>query len=117
MFLIILLSSEVLPMIQEAQSTELSKPIASAAALAKRVQYIDIAKGIGIVLVVMGHNDFALISPFAHKLIYSFHMPMFFFMSGMFFRPDVPFWSFLCNRFNRVLKPFLAILLLVSCAS
>jgi len=117
MFLIILLSSEVLPMIQEAQSTELSKPIASAAALAKRVQYIDIAKGIGIVLVVMGHNDFALISPFAHKLIYSFHMPMFFFMSGMFFRPDVPFWSFLWNRFNRVLKPFFAILLLIYFAS
>jgi len=104
-------------MIQETQSASLSAPIASAAGLAKRVQYIDIAKGIGIVLVVMGHNDFALISPFAHKLIYSFHMPMFFFMSGMFFRPDVPFWSFLWNRFNRVLKPFFAILLLIYFAS
>ncbi len=104
-------------MIQETQSASLSAPIASAARLAKRVQYIDIAKGIGIVLVVMGQNDFALISPFAHKLIYSFHMPMFFFMSGMFFRPDVPFWSFLWNRFNRVLKPFLAILLLIYFAS
>jgi len=111
------LFSEVLPMIQETQSASLSAPIASAAGLAKRVQYIDIAKGIGIVLVVMGHNDFALISPFAHKLIYSFHMPMFFFMSGMFFRPEVPFWSFLWNRFNRVLKPFFAILLLIYFAS
>src|SRR6266542_249866 len=99
-------------MIQETQSTELSKPISKAAALAKRVEYVDIAKGIGIVLVVMGNNDFVLISVFAHKLIYSFHMPMFFFMSGMFFKPNVPFWSFLRNRFNRVLKPFLAILLL-----
>jgi len=35
----------------------------------------------------------------------------------MFFRPDVPFWSFLWNRFNRVLKPFLAILLLIYFAS
>src|SRR6266498_5695695 len=104
-------------MIQETQSTELSKPISKAAALAKRVEYVDIAKGIGIVLVVMGHNDFALISPFAHKLIYSFHMPMFFFMSGMFFKPDAPFWSFLQSRFNRVLKPFLAILLLIYFAS
>jgi fucose 4-O-acetylase-like acetyltransferase len=104
-------------MIQETQPTELSKPIASAAALAKRVEYVEIAKGIGIVLVVMGHNDFSLISPFAHKLIYSFHMPMFFFMSGMFFKPDVPFWSFLRNRFNRILKPFLAILLLIYFAS
>src|SRR6266508_2704332 len=104
-------------MIQETQSTELSKQISKAAALAKRVEYVDIVKGIGIVLVVMGHNDFALISPFAHKLIYSFHMPMFFFMSGMFFRPDVPFWSFLWNRFNRVLKPFFSILLLIYFAS
>ena len=69
-------------MIQETQSTELSKPLAKAAAMASRVGYVDIAKGIGITLVVMGHNDFALISPFAHKLIYSFHMPVFFFMTS-----------------------------------
>jgi len=106
-----------LSMIQEAQSQELSKPISTPAALAKRVEYIDIAKGIGNIFVVMGHNDFALISPFAHKLIYSFHMPMFFFMSGMFFKPDTPFWTFLWNRYNRVLKPFLSILLLIYFAS
>ncbi len=100
-------------MIQETQSTELSKPISKAAALAKRVEYVDIAKGIGIVLVVMGHNDFALISPFAHKLIYSFHVPMFFFMSGMFFKPDLPFWIFVQQRFKKLLKPFLFILLFI----
>ena len=98
-------------MIQETQAPELSKPISKPAALAKRVEYIDIAKGIGIVLVVMGHNDFALISPFAHKLIYSFHMPMFFFLSGMFFKPDMPIGLFLHQRFNRVLKPFLVTIL------
>jgi fucose 4-O-acetylase-like acetyltransferase len=87
-------------MIQETQSVELNKPVSKVTTATKRVAYIDIAKGIGIILVVMGHNDFALISPFAHKLIYSFHMPMFFFMSGMFFKPEVPFWSFPSNRFN-----------------
>lgn len=64
-------------MIQEVQPQELSEPISTLAVSAKRVEYIDIAKGIGIILVVMGHNDFALISPFAHKLIYLFYMPMF----------------------------------------
>lgn len=98
-------------MIQETQSTKLSKPITHVTPFVKRVDYIDIAKGIGIVLVVMGHNDFELISPFAHKLIYSFHMPMFFFMSGMFFKPDLPFWLFVQQRFKKVLKPFLFILL------
>ena len=101
-------------MIEDAQ---LSKPISKLTLATERIAYVDIAKGIGIILVVMGHNDFALISPFAHKLIYSFHMPMFFFMSGMFFKPDIPFLSFLRNRFNRVLKPFFAILLLIYFAS
>jgi fucose 4-O-acetylase-like acetyltransferase len=104
-------------MVNQTQSVELDKPISKAAAWGKRVEYVDIAKGIGIVLVVMGHNDFALISPFAHKLIYSFHMPMFFFMSGMFFKPDMPFWIFFKHRCNRVLKPFLAIILLIYFAS
>ena len=104
-------------MIQEAHSLEAGKLTLQGTAVSKRVQYVDIAKGIGIILVVMGHNDFALISPFAHKLIYSFHMPMFFFMSGMFFKPDVPFLTFLWNRFNRILKPFFSILLLIYFAS
>ena len=104
-------------MIQETESTVLNQPIAKPAATVKRVGYVDIAKGIGIILVVMGHNDFALISPFAHKLIYSFHMPMFFFMSGMFFKPDVPFRSFIRQRFHRLLKPFFVMLLLIYFAS
>ena len=98
-------------MIQETQSTELSKSLAKAAAMASRVGYVDIAKGIGITLVVMGHNDFELISPFAHKLIYSFHMPMFFFMAGMFFKPDLPFWLFVRQRFKKVLIPFFVTIL------
>lgn len=114
-FLIIKTTSpnQDLSMIQETQSAELSKPISKPAAAVKRVEYVDIAKGIGITLVVMGHNDFALISPFAHKLIYSFHMPMFFFMSGMFFKPDIPFWTFVRQRFNRVLRPFLFMILFI----
>jgi fucose 4-O-acetylase-like acetyltransferase len=104
-------------MIQETQSKALHQPIAKPATAIKRVGYVDIAKGIGIILVVMGHNDFALISPFVHKLIYSFHMPMFFFMSGMFFKPDVPFLSFIRQRFHRVLKPFFVMILLIYFAS
>jgi fucose 4-O-acetylase-like acetyltransferase len=100
-------------MTQQTRSAELIKPISKAAVVEKRVEYVDIAKGIGITLVVMGHNDFALISPFAHKLIYSFHMPMFFFMSGMFFKPDIPFWTFVRQRFHRVLRPFLFMILFI----
>ncbi|MCX6078702.1 MAG: acyltransferase family protein [Chloroflexi bacterium] len=78
-----------------------------------RIDYIDIAKGIGILLVVMGHNDFSLISPFFFKLIYSFHMPLFFFMSGIFFKPDLSFLSLLRRRFDSVLRPYIFTILLI----
>ena len=59
-----------------------------------RIEWVDAAKGIGIILVVIGHaivglRDGALIPKdgtltYILKLIYSFHMPLFFFLSGIF---------------------------------
>ena len=42
----------------------------------KRISYIDMAKGIGIILVVLGHSIFP--SENLTTWIYSFHMPLFF---------------------------------------
>lgn len=75
--------------------------------MSKRIEYIDIARGIGILLVVLGHNDFALVSPFAYQVIYSFHMPLFFFLSGYFINPSIGSWEFIKKRFNSLLKPYL----------
>lgn len=47
----------------------------------KRIDYIDIAKGIGILLVYIGHCNLNYKSPL-FLWIYSFHMPLFFFISG-----------------------------------
>lgn len=55
----------------------------------KRIAYFDIAKGIGILLVLIGHlqNDIIFsYSPYILSLcswIFSFHMPLFFIISGM----------------------------------
>ncbi len=81
--------------------------------MSKRIEYIDIARGIGILLVVMGHNDFAAISPFGYKLIYSFHMPLFFFLSGYFLNTAVGFWEFFKKRFNSLLKPYFFTIFLI----
>jgi fucose 4-O-acetylase-like acetyltransferase len=81
--------------------------------MSKRLEYIDIAKGIGILLVVMGHNDFSLVSPFFYKFIYAFHMPLFFFLSGMFFKAELPFLTVLRRRFDTLLKPYLFIIALI----
>lgn len=55
----------------------------------ERLVYIDILKGIAIILVVMGHmfvpyTDY-LQSP-VNQMIYSVHMPLFIFLSGLVFR-------------------------------
>lgn len=59
-----------------------------------RLEWVDYAKGIGIILVVYGHvlrgiKDAAMgIFPeffyYSDNIVYSFHMPLFFFLSGMF---------------------------------
>jgi len=74
--------------------------------ISPRIEYIDIARGIGILLVVLGHNDFSLISPFAYQVVYSFHMPLFFFLSGYFLNTAVPFWDFVKKRFHSLIKPY-----------
>lgn len=55
----------------------------------KRLDYLDMAKGIGILLVVIGHlqgKDIFALSPYILPVctwIFSFHMPLFFIISGM----------------------------------
>lgn len=48
----------------------------------KRISYIDIAKGLGMFLVIWGHIRGTGIS---NAMVYAFHMPLFFFLSGMTF--------------------------------
>jgi fucose 4-O-acetylase-like acetyltransferase len=79
----------------------------------ERVEYIDIARGIGILLVALAHADVSLFSPYLHRLIYSFHMPLFFFLSGYFFNPGIPLWELLKKRFNTILKPYLVTIVLI----
>jgi len=81
--------------------------------MSKRIEYLDIAKGIGILLVVLGHNDFEVISLFVQRLIYSFHMPLFFFLSGYFINTAVPFFDFFKKRFNALIKPYLFTIFLI----
>lgn len=68
-----------------------------------RIEYIDLAKGVGIILVVIGHS----ISGIGYKFIYSFHMPLFFFLSGMCFSIEkYPYFaSFLAKRAKQILVP------------
>lgn len=65
---------------------------------------MDIAKGIGILLVVLGHLS---IPPIVHKIIYLFHMPLFFFISGYFLMPKYDRFAFVKSKVNRLIIPII----------
>lgn len=77
----------------------------------QRVSWIDVARGIGIILVVYGHT---LSAHSWRYLIYSFHMPLFFFLSGLVFtyREDEPPKKVLLKNARNLLYPYLIFALL-----
>ena len=72
-----------------------------------RIEYIDLAKGICITLVVCFHltlfYDTSL--PFDH-FFKSFRMPLYFFLSGCFFKAYEGFGGFVKRKINKLLIPF-----------
>lgn len=52
-----------------------------------RIEYIDFAKAVGIILVIVGHCSWKNSIPYLTETIYSFHMPLFFILSGFFIKP------------------------------
>ena len=81
--------------------------------MTKRIDYLDAAKGIGILFVVLGHNQIKVDYPIVYQIVYSFHMPFFFLLSGMFFKTEYGFRELARRRFNSLLKPFIAYMLVV----
>lgn len=73
-----------------------------------RIKEVDIAKGVGILLVVIGHliDQFDVEGQIVYRFIYLFHMPLFFFLSGMFFREEEKFSVFFIKKFKRLFVPF-----------
>ncbi len=71
----------------------------------ERFDYLDIARGLGILMVVWAH---ILVKGWSHEVIYSFHMPLFFFLSGMVFQKNkyVSFSDFFTHRAKRLLLPY-----------
>ncbi len=71
----------------------------------KKILHIDVAKGFGILLVALGHN--VIISGELARIIYSFHVPLFFFLSGLFFNPDIRIVELIVNKSKSLLKPYI----------
>ena len=69
-----------------------------------RIPFIDTAKGIGIILMVLGHIG---LGSYAYSSIYSFHMPLFFFISGLLF--SAPDKRKLVKRCKTILIPYFSL--------
>lgn len=79
----------------------------------KRLPYIDIGKGIAMILVILGHSS--TIPQSLLCIIYSFHMPLFFALSGYTFSVKKDFKTFLISKIKGLLIPyfFLCLILLI----
>ena len=72
----------------------------------QRNQELDILKGVGMLLVIIGHSG--CIWPFYHA-IYAFHMPLFFIVSGLFFSTSKSIWTVIKNGYKQLIRSYLAI--------
>lgn len=76
-----------------------------------RLNWVDIARGIGIITVLYGH---AISGDSFRHIIYAFHMPLFFFLSGIVFNPqkNTLFLPFLKKNIMSILVPYLGFALI-----
>jgi fucose 4-O-acetylase-like acetyltransferase len=80
--------------------------------LKAKLRWVNIAKGIGITLVVIGHY-FPANSPsywhFVHDFIYTFHMPLFFIISGYLYKfKEDEYMKLIVSKLQRLAIPFLS---------
>ena len=70
----------------------------------ERISYIDIAKGIAMLAIIAGHFGIAS----ADRLVYTFHVPLFFLVSGYFLSTKGDFLSFMKKKARQLLLPYYA---------
>ena len=73
----------------------------------KRIDFVDLTKGVCIILVVMAHIGGAFEKLDYHSMIASFRMPLYFFISGIFFKSYEGLFGFFIRKINKLIVPFL----------
>ncbi|MBX6362204.1 MAG: acyltransferase family protein [Acidobacterium ailaaui] len=75
-----------------------------------RILWVDICKGLGIICVVLGH---AMDGTALQRFIYTFHMPLFFFLSGFLHRAQPSYGVYAKRKAIHLLLPYVAFMLLL----
>ena len=72
----------------------------------KRLAWVDMAKGWGMLAIIVSH---VFTGHTISRWLYTFHVPLFFFLSGFVFREGKPFGSFLRGKIRHMLVPYFAL--------
>lgn len=72
----------------------------------QRINFVDLTKGICIILVVMAHVGGAFNKIDNNSMIACFRMPLYFFISGIFFKSYEGFFGFFLRKINKLIIPF-----------
>lgn len=83
------------------------------------LRWVNLAKGIGIILVVIGHYSPENSPSFwlhLHNFIYAFHMPLFFVLSGYLYKyKEGSYLKLLKNKIQRLVLPFFSVAVFYAC--
>lgn len=80
-----------------------------------RIEYIDLAKGFCIILVVLHHIESSMgVHFWFDTYLKAFRMPLYFMLSGLFFKSYESFYGFTIRKVNKLLIPFLFFYLLTA---
>ncbi|MGC4062874.1 MAG: acyltransferase family protein [Aquabacterium sp.] len=77
-----------------------------------RLNHIDVARALCIVLVVVGHSAIGKHHGHVNEILASFRMPLFLIISGTFFQPQRDLREILNRKTDSLLKPYLSLALL-----
>ena len=68
----------------------------------QRIVYLDVARGIAMIAIVLGHLENAVIN----RVVYTFHLPLFYFISGYFIDERATLSAFVRKKARQLLVPY-----------
>lgn len=77
----------------------------------RRIEYFDTAKFIGMMMIILGHFGV----PEINRFVYTFHIPLFFLISGYFYAPRESTVLLVKNKFRQLIIPYILVMLVVIC--
>ena len=68
-----------------------------------RIGFIDISKGIAIICIILGH----LRIPQINSFVFTFHVPIFFIITGYFINNKIPLKEFISKKYKTLVVPYI----------